>query len=118
MRAREEVASRALSNPTGTGRLFHHVDGIEVDFNALHHFAMTLRALASELGQRNGTLASGLADPDLADAFSHAEHDWSQQRRRLGNFLDGAAAAVATALAGYRELEAELTRAAAVPPSG
>jgi hypothetical protein len=118
MRAREEPASRYLSSPTQTGRLFHHADGIEVDFNALHHFAMTLQVLASELGQHNGTLVSGLADPDLADAFSHAEHDWSQQRRRLGAFLDGAAGAVSAGLAGYREVEAELARAATIPGPG
>jgi hypothetical protein len=116
MRAREEAASGFLSGPTDAGRMLRNVDGIEVEFSALHHFAMTLRSLAGELGNRNPILTGGLADPDLADAFGHAERDWSNQRRRLGAFLDGAANSVEAALAGYRELETELARAATPAP--
>jgi hypothetical protein len=114
MRAREEAVSR-LTGPSFASRTLYRADGIQVDFGSLYQFAMTLRILASELGNRNGTLTDGVADPDLAAAFCSAERDWSGQRRRLGAFLDGAANSVEAGLAGYRELEAELAAAAAVP---
>jgi hypothetical protein len=117
MRARDEVAGPVVVGSNVPGRAFLYSDGISVDFPALHDFAITLGALASELGRRGATLTADLLDPDLADALAHAERDWSHQRLRLAAFLDGAAKSVESGLAGYEGLENELIRATLTPPA-
>ncbi len=94
MRARDEATTLAAT--------------IEVNFIGLAELAATLQGLASEFGDRNGSLQAELGDPDLAAAFGRVERDWSEQRRRLHTFLDDAEQSVQSALACYRQLEADL----------
>jgi hypothetical protein len=83
---------------------------IEVDFTALTQLVATIRAVAAQLGD-NGALCGQMNDPDLAAVFRRVEHNWHKERVTLQTFLDSMASSVTASLAGYRQLETELTTA-------
>lgn len=98
---------------TGSG---HTGAAIEADLPALHRIAANLRELSQEFADRDGTLQTLLADPDLGDALRHAERDWSTQRHRIRTFLLGVADAVSSSAQAYEQVEQQLVRG--VRPNG
>ena len=91
---------------------------IEVDYFALRRVVATLRALAREMADRDGSLQAEVADPQLHEALRHAERDWWDQRRRLGSYFESSARSVEAALASYQRVDATIRRAATSPSGG
>ena len=96
---------------------------LDVDIEALEHFAPRLRALRTRLDQLGQNLAAfqgAVGSRRINHRLEELAGNWKRHRQRLGTELETLAAMVEAAAATYRQQEADIAAAAnaGLPPAG
>lgn len=87
---------------------------IQVDIPALHRLGRRLCELSRNLAHSGSDALLGvIGEPFVAQALLDVQHDWSNKRRAITEYLSSAGSAVAAAADGYLELETDVVNAAA-----